>query len=118
MNYSAVARGRGRSQYGGRGQGRFSQNFKSTTTQKDIKFYPHTVGSQTQSITYDTVKDHIIQYVQKTYKNCIDIAESLEKEAIKDLSTLAPTRTLSTNTDAEVRKIEQEGYDIEFRVMI
>ena len=56
---------------------------KSTT--KEMKFYPHTVGSQQQSVTYDTVKDHIVQYVQKTYKNGIDIAESLEKESFKNL---------------------------------
>ena len=79
-------RGRGRNGRGGRGRGCSANSTKSTT--KEMKFYPHTVGSQQQSITYDTVKDHIVQYVQKTYKNGIDIAESLEKESMKDLTRL------------------------------
>ena len=91
-DYSQGGRGRGRSRYGGRGRGRFNANSKKPSTTKEYKFYPHTVGSQQQSVTYDTVKDHIIQYVQKTYKNGIDIAELLEKEVLKDLTPLEPTR--------------------------
>ena len=88
------------------------------TTTKEYKFYPHTVGSQQQSVTYDTVKDHIIQYVQKTYKNGIDIAESLEKEVLKDLTPLEPTRKISVNADAAAKQLEQDGFDIEFKVKI
>ena len=47
---------------------------------------------QQQSVTHDAVKDHIVQYAQKMYKNGIDVAESLEKEEMKDLSVVAPTR--------------------------
>ena len=83
-----------------------------------MKFYPHTVGSQQQSVTYDTVKDHIVQYVQKTYKNGIDIAESLEKESMKDLTTMSPTRQVSSKTDADEKKVEQDGYDIVYKVEI
>ena len=81
-----------------------------------MKFYPHTVGTQSQSVTYDTVKDHIVQYVQKTYKNGLDIAESLDKEVMKDMTTLAPSRFISTNTDEAAKQVEQDGYDILYKV--
>ena len=69
-------------------------------------------------MTFDTVKDHIIQQVQKTYKNGIDIAESLHKETKKDLKPLNPTRSVSTVTDSAIEKIEQEGFDIEYKVQV
>ena len=59
------------------------QTPRKTSTKTEMKFYLHTVRSQSQSVTYDTVKDHIVQYVQKTYKNSLDIAESLDKEVMK-----------------------------------
>jgi hypothetical protein len=111
-------RGRGRSRYYGRGRGRTNMSNKKTTTTKEYKFYPHTVGSQQQSVTYDTVKDHIVQYVQKNYKNGIDIAESLDKETMKDLTALQPTRKASTNADAATKQLEQDGFDIEYKVHI
>ena len=106
-------RGRGRGRFGGRGRGRFNANSKkSDNTKREIKFFPHAVGSQQQSVTHETVKDHIIQYVQKNYKNGIDIAESLESESMKDMSKLSPTRKVSEASTEEEKKIEQEGFDI------
>ncbi len=109
-------RGRGRGRFSGRGRGRFNNRNKKTSTKTEMKFYPHTVGTQSQSVTYDTVKDHIVQYVQKTYKNGLDIAESLDKEVMKDLTTLSPVRDVSTNTDDATRQVEQDGFDILYKV--
>jgi len=39
------------------------QNSKSL----EIKFYPNGSGKQGQAVTYATVKEHIISYVQRTY---------------------------------------------------
>ena len=57
----------GRGQSGqGRGHGRYqSTNNKSP----EIKFYPHGSGKKGQTTTYATVKDHIISYVQRTYRH-------------------------------------------------
>ena len=41
-----------------------------------MKFVPHYSRKQ-QGHTYETVKDHIIQYVQKNLKNGLDMAETL-----------------------------------------
>ena len=119
MGRDSQGRGCGRSHNGSRGKGRFNANSKkSDSSKKEIKFFPHTVGSQQQSITYDTVKDHITQYVQKTYKYGIDIAESLDKEERKDLTTLIPRRKVSVKTEEAEKKVEQEGFDIEFKILM
>ena len=80
-----------------------------------MKFLPHTTGTNKLMATYETVKTHIEQYVQKTYKHGRDIAESLRELKKKDLSGVMPVRQMSTyvKVDEErLRKIEQEGYDV------
>ena len=92
-------RGHGYGQEGRGGQGgRYTSNKKKTTESKEVKFYPHTSGQQ-RTVTFDTVKDRIIQQVQKTYRLGVDVAESLRNEEKKDLSASEPTRELSTATD-------------------
>ena len=66
---------------------------------------------QQQSVTHDTVKDHVVQHVQKMHKNGIDIAKLLEKEEMKDLSVLVPRRKVSVASDAS-RQVEQDGFDV------
>ena len=80
-----------------------------------MKFLPHTTGTNKLMATYETVKTHIEQYIQKTYKHGQDIAESLRELQKKDLSGVTPVRQMSTyvKVDEErLRKIEQEGYDV------
>ena len=80
-----------------------------------MKFLPHTTGANKLIATYETVKTHIEQYVQKTYKHGQDIAESLRELRRKDLSGVMPVRQVSMYVEASderVRKIEQEGYDV------
>ncbi len=89
-------RGRGgRGFRGGQGRGK-SQGEKTkslSSKQLKMKFFSHRNGRERQAVTYDTtVKDHIVQYVQKTYKNGQDIAASLRDLVIKDLNPLSPTR--------------------------
>ena len=62
------------------GRGQYGSSKKSASTMREMKFLPHGSGAQQQSITYNTVKDHIVQHVQKTYKNSIDIADLLKNE--------------------------------------
>ena len=81
----------------------------------EMKFLPHTTGTNKLMATYKMVKMHIKQYVQKTYKHRQDIAESLRELQKKDLSGEMPVRQMSTyvkEDEERVRKIEQEGYDV------
>ena len=79
----------GRDSYRGRGRGRgryqSDRNKSSGTKTPEMKFYMHGSGKQQQLMTYTTVKDHIVQFVQKTYKNRQDIVISLRNLRKMDL---------------------------------
>ena len=72
---------RGRTSYGGRGRGRSNGRrsgrgvtSRTNSTTREMKFIP--VNSAKQSgLTYDTVKDHILQHIKKTYKYGIDLID-------------------------------------------
>jgi hypothetical protein len=108
-------RGRGgRGFRGGRGRGRFQGNKSMSTrsTRLVMKFFPHGIGRDRQTVTYDTVKDNIVQFVQKTYNNGQDIAISLRDLTIKDFSPLQPVRGQALSADAAKKANEQAGMDI------
>src|SRR5210317_1239889 len=100
-------RGRGRSNFG-RGRGNNPvPNFK-----KELKFAPQ---GRSNTSTYSSVKEAIVQYVQKTYKNGHDIAKSLKDQTMINLDTEEPIRAISINNDDSERSIEQSGYDIKYQ---
>ncbi len=80
-------RGRGcfQGRGGGRGGGRGNQGPRSgskgpptsTTQHKVLQFAPIAQGKPTA--TYATVKEVIVQYIQKNFKDGQDIAKSIEK---------------------------------------
>ena len=100
---------------GGRGKdrGSFSNERKNANTmfKKEYKFTLHgnTKKSQ-QKLTYGQVKHRFIAEVQKTYKGGLDIAEALRTEMMITLTP--PTRTISTKTSEEEKKLEQQGLDM------
>ena len=77
-----------RSRNSGRGSNNSSQS-------SEMKFIPHYSGKQ-QVVTYDTVRDHIVQQIQKTFKYGNDMAKAIrEMEYNNDnLSGVKPTRQL------------------------
>ena len=80
---------------------------------KEIKFSPHTQGKA--QTTYATVKDAIIQFIQRTYKGGSDIAQSLEESKQIDLTKVKPQRLISQLEDAAKAAIEQSGMDMEYQ---
>jgi hypothetical protein len=77
-----------------------------------MKFFPHGIGRDRQAVSYDTVKDHIVQYVQKTYRNGQDAAVSIRNLAVMDLTPHEPTRSISRDVDATANLKAQAGKDI------
>jgi adenosyl cobinamide kinase/adenosyl cobinamide phosphate guanylyltransferase len=75
------------------------------------------LGGDKQAVTYDTVRDHIVQYVQKTYEHGHqDIAVSLRDLAKKkESSSLIPERGQSSLADAANKITQQAGMDIRFQ---
>src|SRR5210317_344395 len=99
--------GRGRSNFG-RGRGNNSvPNYK-----KELKFAPQ---GRSNTSTYSSVKEAMIQHVQKTYKNGHDIAKSLKDQSLVNLESQDPIRRISNNNVDNERAIEQSGYDIKYQ---
>jgi hypothetical protein len=65
-----------------------------------------------QSHTILSERDHIVQYVQKTYEHGQDIAASLRDLTKKDLSSLSPERGQSSLAEAAAKVTQQAGMDI------
>jgi hypothetical protein len=83
-----------------------------------MKFFPHGSGNRGQTVTYGTVKDHIISYIQRTYKNGKDIAVSLRDMKKFDVDKERPNRMISTADSDDDRKIEQDGFDMIYQARI
>jgi hypothetical protein len=105
-----LRRARGNGRFSGRFQGKRNWNSASSSTkQPEMKFYPHGIGRDKQAVSYDTVKDHIVQYVQKTYRNGQDAAVSIRNLVIMDLTPHEPTRGISRDVDATANLKAQAG---------
>ena len=63
------------------------------------------------------MKDHIISYVQRTYRHGQDIAISLRELKKRDLTSEEPTRKISSKTD-DNNKLEQDGFDMRYQAEI
>jgi hypothetical protein len=77
-----------------------------------MKFCPHGIGRETQTVTCDTVKDCVAQQVQKTHEHGQDIAVSLRDLKKKDPDNQKPTRGQSAEKDTVANSKEQAGVDI------
>jgi hypothetical protein len=78
-----------------------------------MKFILHGIGKEVrQTATYQTVKSYIIKFVQKSFRNGKDVADSIRKMEKIDMMTEIPVRKISGVLKADDKATEQEGYDI------
>jgi hypothetical protein len=77
-----------------------------------MKFFPHGIGRDPQVVLKDTVKDHIVEFVQKTCKNGQDAAVSIRNLVVMDLTSHVPSRDIATAIDSTSNLNEQAGIDI------
>jgi hypothetical protein len=82
-----------------------------------MKSIPHRIRKEVwQTATYQTVKDYIIQLVQKSFRNGKkDVADSIREMEKIDMMTKIPVRKISGASKADDKATEQEGYDILYR---
>lgn len=112
MSGQGKYQGRG-SYHGGREQASRSGRLSKLNQEKrptnaasmaEIKFVPHYSGKQ-QVVTYDTVKDSIINVIQKTYKHGSDIAKALCEDAdLADVGSGPPTRKKVSSYNIEYKE--------------
>ena len=76
--------------------------------QAEMKFLPHTTGTNKLTATYETVKTNIEQYIQKMYKHGQDIAELLRELEKKDLTVEMPMRRMSGLVAKSKERVEED----------
>jgi hypothetical protein len=64
------------------------------------------------------MKDHIVQYVQKTYKNGQDAALSIINVAVMNLTPSVPKRGTATAADNAANVKQQAGMDIMYQAKL
>ena len=101
--------GRGRGRNSGRGTGRGTGPWKNNSNQKELKFIPYNSGRH-NCLTYDTVMEHIMQTIQKTYKYGIDIVEVHWDQELDKESRLCDLRCGALPIKKE--KDEVDDYDV------
>jgi hypothetical protein len=82
-----------------------------------MKFVLHGIGKDRQTVTYQTVKDYIIQLVQKViqeWKRCSRFIEKMQKI---DMTNNMPTRKISRVTGTD-KAMEQEGFNMLYKAEI
>ena len=114
---------------GGPGMGSSRSNTRNstepTTYNKETKyeFTPHTVGRH-QTVTYDAVKEYILQELQKELQNGSDLSVNLRKGTDIGISINKLQRYIVKRVKIEDGtmpeeieiKIEQEGHDMEYTI--
>ena len=83
-----------------------------------MKFNPYGAWSGKKTATYETVKQHLIEYVQRNYKYGQDVAISLREMAKIDMDTKRPSMFLSQAEDAAERRSENRGLEISFQAEV
>ena len=96
-----------------------------------MKFIPNIPGKNSQAHTYDAVRDHTLNEIQKSYRQGEDIADNLRLGVDKGIKDQKPVRKRAVKPElteeqkqdqnkmrevAEEMKIDQEGLDIEYQI--
>ncbi len=111
--YTGGGRGTGRSQ--GRGyRGNRSNTTSSKTQQREVKFSPQNQGKANYA-TYATVKEAVVNHIQKSYKGGLDVAKGLKDMSKVNLSKVEPKRGVSTEKVDTDKAMEQTGFDIKYQ---
>ena len=75
----------------------------------EMKFHPAFDSHSRQPVSYTTVKEHIINYVQREYDRGADVARSLEDLQVFDLDAVKPVRQQSKKIDPTTNQLFSDG---------
>ena len=80
-----------------------------------MKFHPHGVGRDRQTVTFSKVKERIIMKIQKEYDYGRDTADSIREMKVVDLSNHRPKIQEVKATDPTERAREEKALDVVFQ---
>jgi hypothetical protein len=90
----------------GRGKGgRYQNGFKGKKPpQLEMKFGSQQGQGIARLHRFQTLKDHVLEYIQQTFNNGRDVVISLKKEEVVDLSKEKPSLKISQAVDMHVNR--------------
>ena len=100
----------GRGNSGNRRNDQFRKNIN-----REMKFYMQS-NSKGMCYTFETVKDYIIEKIQKNFDKPSDIVVTLRDLMKMDLEKNKPIREKSTIVDEEEREFKQQSNDMEYKL--
>ena len=80
-----------------------------------MKFHPHGVGRDRQTVTFSKVKERIVMKIQKEYDYGRDTADSIREMKVVDLSSHRPSIQEARATDPAERAREEKALDVVFQ---
>ena len=104
--------------YQGRGKGKNNNhNNNNRNNSKQTKLMKFTPNGQIKgnTHTFASVKEHIVQHIQKTYDKGKDVADSLDNMEKIDLTTFTPERQISAKADKDEKIVDQQGLDMIYK---
>jgi hypothetical protein len=87
----------------------------SKPQERELKLSPMRYQGKTNTATYTTTRDAMIQYIRKNYKGGINVGESMEDMSKVDLEKLQPSRDISIIADPIAKVVDQAGLDIKYQ---
>jgi hypothetical protein len=103
----------------GRGHGNRQGNNQSRAKPKETSymFTTHTHGA-VQTATYQSIKEHIANKIQKTLLHGHDVAQSIRDGVLVDLEAVAPRHEIAVDTHAATRAAKQREEDIKCQALM
>ena len=107
-------RGRERSSRGYGGGRGYSQKNKRENDKEEYLFQPQAIN-KVQKLTFETIKDKVVQTIQKTYRNCFDCAEVIDTGIGLDKGADEPNRMITMEQEGDIAEFTQRGLDIRYQ---
>ena len=81
---------------------------KTETSEQEYLFAPKAHGQASKYTMFSSIKERIVQEVEKKFKYGSDVLKLLKDEKVTNMSTMKPKMQVSSKTDQTAREIEQK----------
>lgn len=102
----------------GCGQGKYENKETKNPRKPEFLLNPYGALSGKETATFKAFKEHIMQYIQRTYSQGQDVAICLHEMRRIDLRGLRPTLGRAESEDPEAKQIKQKGVVIRYQAKL
>ena len=92
-----------------------NKNKNLSKKKKSLEDYVFYIGTNKQASDFELTRKYILNHIKKTYAYGHDVSESLRTHIKIDVNSQRPTLKVSTKTDTEEKKAEEEQFKLEYK---